>query len=89
MHIENETWYKNIFPYSLQSYPIFQCKNTKIEIPFEINMDKIKEYYETNYPKWVGEDKYRLVSKRLWGLGKNLRLYIHEERIEFIIESTY
>lgn len=89
MQIENEIWYNNILPYSLQSSPVFQCKNTMIEIPFDINLTKIKEYYETTYPKWVGEEKFRLVSRRIWGLGKNLCLYIHEEKVEFIIESTY
>jgi hypothetical protein len=87
MSIENEFWYLKIS--SISSPHIFKCKKTKIEIPFEIDLVKIKELYSTYNPKWEDEDKYYLISRRVWGLGKNLRLYVNELGTEFIIESTY
>ena len=86
-NIENEIWFTKIL--SRGSSSIFQCKNTKIEIPFDIDEIKIREFYETIYPKWIGDEKYRMISRRSWGLGKSLRLYVDGLGEEFIIESTY
>jgi len=87
MSIENEIWYLKL--QSLSSPHIFQCKKTKIEVPFEIDLIKIKELYSTYYPKWEEGEKYYLISRRIWGLGKNLCLYVNELSTEFIIESSY
>jgi len=84
--IENEIWFTKIL--SLGSSHVFQCKNTNIEMYFEIDEMKIREYYETMFPKWIDGEKYHLISRRLWGLGKHLCLYVDEHGQEFVIEST-
>lgn len=89
MSIENEIWFTKIisdFPPFQTS--LFQCKKTKVEIPFSINEDKIREYYKTIYPKWIDGNKYRIISHRSWGLGKIIYLFVDETGSDFIIEST-
>lgn len=89
MSLENEIWFTKIISNYNETVSIFQCKKTKIEIPFSIKEERIREYYETIYPKWIDNaNKYRLISQRSWGLGKRLRLYVNETGEEFIIEST-
>jgi hypothetical protein len=89
MSLENEIWFTKIIGKYNETVSIFQCKKTKIEIPFWIKEERIREYYETINPKWIDdENNYRLISQRSWGLGKRLRLYVNKTGEEFIIEST-
>ena len=89
MSLENEIWFTKIIS-RLNEFPhIFQCKKTKIEMPFEIDENKIREYYKTNFPKWIDGFKYHLISQRSWGLGKQICLYVDDTGETFIIESTY
>ena len=91
LSLENEIWFTKIIARQIEfpNLNIFQCKKTKIEIPFEIDEMKIREFYETNFPKWIDEEKYHLISRRIWGLGKHLCLYIDDIGETFVIESTY
>lgn len=86
--LEDEIWFTKII--SLQSsIPIlFQCKKTKIEMPFTMDENQIRLFYETVYPKWIDNEKYYLISRRSWGLGKYMCLYVNQSGNEFIIEST-
>jgi len=88
MSLENEIWFSKLISKYNDTVSIFQCKKTKIEIPFWIKEERIREYYETIYPKWIDGNKYRMISQRSWGLGKRLCLYVNETGEEFIIEST-
>ena len=88
MSIDNEIWFMKIISKYNETISIFQCKKTKIEIPFSIKEERIREWYETMYPKWTDENKYRIIAQRSWGLGKLLCLYVNETGEEFIIEST-
>lgn len=87
MTIENEIWFTKIISESI-NVSTFQCKKTKIEIPFSIKEERIREFYEIMYPKWIDGNKYRVISDRSWGLGKKMYLYVNETGDEFIIEST-
>ena len=87
MSLEKEIWYSKII--SLESPHMFCCKNTNIEMPFDIDPVKIQNQYSLNYPKWEKEIKYHLISQRSWGLGKKLCLYVDDLGETFIIESTY
>ena len=89
MSLENEIWFTNIITRPREFPNIFQCKKTKIEIPFEIDEIKIREYTETHFPKWIDGEKYHLISRRIWGLGKNLCLYIDDVGKSFVIESSF
>ena len=86
MNIDNEIWFQKIIKHP-SKYSIFQCKKTKIEIPFDINETKIREYNTTQFPKWIDGEKYHIISRRSWGLGKNVCLYIDDIGDSFVIES--
>lgn len=49
---------------------------------------KIREYMETHLPKWIDGEKYHLISRRSWGLGKSMCLYVDDIGDSFVIEST-
>lgn len=85
----SEPWFQKIVHCQNEFPRIFQCKKTKIEIPFQIDENKIREYTETQFPKWIDGEKYHLISQRIWGLGKNLCLYVDDSGDSFVIESTY
>jgi len=84
-----EPWFQKIISQSNESPCIFQCKKTKIEIPFEIDENKIRQYIETQLPKWIDGEKYHLISRRIWGLGRNLCLYVDDIGETFVIESSF
>ena len=89
MSLEPEIWFQKIVSEPSELHRIFQCKKTKIEMPFEIDENKIREYMETQLPKWIDGEKYHLISRRIWGLGKNICLYVDHYGDSFVIESTY
>ena len=89
MSLEPEIWFQKIVSEPSELPRIFQCKKTKIEMPFEIDENKIREYMETQLPKWIDGEKYHLISRRIWGLGKNMCLYVDQYGDSFVIESTY
>jgi hypothetical protein len=47
----SELWFQKIISRPPDSSSIFQCKKTKVEIPFEIDEKKIREYTKTYFPK--------------------------------------
>ena len=57
-------------------------------MPFEIDEMKIREYMETQLPKWIDGEKYHLISRRSWGLGKSMYLYVDDTGDSFVIESS-
>jgi hypothetical protein len=88
MTSSSQPWFIKIISRQSSLPCIFQCKKTKIEIPFEIDEMKIREYMETQLPKWIDGEKYHLISRRIWGLGKSMCLYIDDTGDSFVIEST-
>jgi hypothetical protein len=89
MSLKNEIWFQKIIARQNGFPCVFQCKKTKIEIPFEIDENKIREYTDTQFPKWINGEKYHLISRRSWGLGKYICLYVDDVGETFVIESTY
>ena len=85
----NEPWFIKIISLPNELPRIFKCKKTKIEMPFQIDENKILEYRNTQVPKWIDGEKYHLISRRSWGLGKNICLYVDHFGENYVIESTY
>jgi hypothetical protein len=58
-------------------------------MPFQIDANTIKKYTETQFPKWIDGEKNHLISRRSWGLGRNVCLYVDDIGETFVIESSF
>jgi len=89
MSIGEEIWYHKIATKYYTAIPTsftFCCKMTKIEMPFIIDVVKIREYYENTFVKWIDGDKYYRISHRNFGLGKIIWLYVDKTGEQFVIQ---
>lgn len=86
--IDQEIWFQKIIrEYSSEDLPIiFCCNKTNVEIPFVIDVMKIRDYYETMYFRWIDGEKYYRISQRNIGLSKPLWLFVDETGEKFIIQ---
>lgn len=82
-----QEWFQKLI--SLESPHSFYCKKMQQNIMFEIDPVKIEEFYRYYTPKYVQNNRYHIISKRAWGMGKFLYLYVNDTGDDYLIEPTF
>lgn len=60
--------------------------NTKQEITFVLDKEKIQFFRDTYLPKWINNKYYYLISQKCWGIHQQILLYTDSTGTDFFVD---